>query len=107
MNSRLVSVAVPVPALEKPEPKSEIAAGPASPPSDDETSEDDHDMGGDEVDLEDGSHAAEAPPPAAAKAKPGASKLAPAQRQEATAVYMTDKELLEMQGRSDDGEVAE
>lgn len=40
----------------------------------------------------------EAPEVAAAPPKPGA---------EANAVYLTDKELLEMQSRSDDGEVAE
>jgi hypothetical protein len=45
-----------------------------------------------------------APPPAPAKAKaPGP----PAQRQAATAVYMSDQELLEMQGHVDDGEVEE
>ena len=60
--------------------------------------------------------AAEAPPPRAPAAPPPAAPAAPPPAAAAPApakpagksqIYLTDKELLEMQGRNDDGEVAE
>lgn len=93
--------AIPVPALEKPEPKPkdepEITAAESAA---DESQGDEDALGGEE---EDEAEQESVPQAKAAPAEPAT----PTKNQGATAVYMTDKELLEMQGRVDDGEVEE
>jgi hypothetical protein len=95
---------IPVPALERREPRANLALAAES------ADEGEGDVAGDEQDLhgeEPEEAAAAAPPAARGEVKASAKPATPAKLQAATAVYMTDKELLEMQGRVDDGEVEE
>jgi murein DD-endopeptidase MepM/ murein hydrolase activator NlpD len=101
-NAALDAIPLPPPLPEPPKPEAPAAAAEVVPAA--EPGLDDGD--GDEL------GSAAAPPPAAAPAAGGAAAPAaaapvPAKPAGKSQIYLTDKELLELQGRSDDGEVAE